>query len=92
MATTPFDFTPIRQFSAIQEEDTLGSLIADSYIYAVRQAEGDGYVPVDFAVVAAGVVTMMVLQCVLPGLRRGRYAGVSAHLRVDYRPGAQGRL
>lgn len=56
LATTPFDFTPIRQFSAIQEEDTLGSLIADSYIYAVRQAEGDSYVPVDFAVVAAGVV------------------------------------
>ena len=40
----------------MQEEDPLGSLIADSYVYAVEQAEGADYVPVDFAVVAAGVI------------------------------------
>lgn len=56
LAASPFDFTPISQFAAEQEEDTLGSLIADSYVYAVEQAEGADYVPVDFAVVAAGVV------------------------------------
>ena len=56
LAASPFDFTPISRFAAEQEEDTLGSLIADSYIYAVEQAEGADYVPVDFAVVAAGVV------------------------------------
>lgn len=47
-------FTPIGRFGAEHREDTLGSLIADSYVYAVQQAEGADYVPVDFAVVAAG--------------------------------------
>lgn len=56
LATSPFDFTPISQFGKEHREDTLGNLIADSYIYAVQQAEGKDYVPVDFAVVAAGVI------------------------------------
>jgi 5'-nucleotidase/UDP-sugar diphosphatase len=56
LAQSPFDFTPIGQFAQTQEEDPLGSLIADSYIYAVQQAEGEDYVPVDFAVVASGVI------------------------------------
>ena len=56
LATTQFAFTPISQFATEQREDTLGNLIADSYIYAVQQAEGDDYVPVDFAVVASGVI------------------------------------
>lgn len=56
LAKSDFDFTPISQFGSKQEEDGLGNLIADSYIYAVREAEGADYVPVDFAVVASGVV------------------------------------
>ena len=56
LATTEFSFTPISQFATEQREDTLGNLIADSYIYAVQQAEGENYVPVDFAVVASGVI------------------------------------
>lgn len=56
LATTDFAFTPIGQFGTEQREDTLGNLIADSYIYAVQQAEGDDYIPVDFAVVASGVI------------------------------------
>lgn len=56
LCENPHDFTPISQFGAVQEEDALGNLIADSYIYAVEQAEGADYVPVDFAVVASGVV------------------------------------
>ncbi|MGN8895711.1 bifunctional metallophosphatase/5'-nucleotidase [Flavonifractor sp. HCP28S3_F3] len=56
LATTDFAFTPISQFGTEQREDTLGNLIADSYIYAVQQAEGDDYIPVDFAVVASGVI------------------------------------
>lgn len=51
-----YNFTPISQFGAVQEEDTLGNLIADSYVYAVKEAEGENYVPVDFAVVASGVI------------------------------------
>lgn len=56
LCENPYDFTPISQFGAVQEEDPLGSLIADSYIYAVKEAEGADYVPVDFAVVASGVI------------------------------------
>lgn len=56
LAYTPFDFTPVSSFGATQSEDALGNLIADSYIHAVQQAEGTDYIPVDFAVVAAGVV------------------------------------
>lgn len=56
VATSEFDFTPISQFGRTQEDDSLGSLIADSYVYAVQQAEGESYVPVDFAVVASGVI------------------------------------
>ena len=56
LARSEFDFTPISRFGKEHREDTLGNLIADSYIYAVQQAEGEDYVPVDFAVVAAGVI------------------------------------
>ena len=56
LAASDFDFTSVSQFAQNQEEDGLGNLIADSYVYAVRQAEGKDYVPVDFAVVAAGVI------------------------------------
>ena len=56
LATLDFDFTPISAFGKEQREDPLGSLIADSYVYAVEQAEGADYVPVDFAVVASGVI------------------------------------
>ncbi|WP_297196947.1 bifunctional metallophosphatase/5'-nucleotidase [uncultured Flavonifractor sp.] len=56
LAQSTFDFTPISQFGKEHREDTLGNLIADSYVYAVQQAEGENYVPVDFAVVAAGVI------------------------------------
>lgn len=56
LATTDFDFTPFSQFGTQQREDGLGNLIADSYIYAVKQAEGKDYIPVDFAVSANGVI------------------------------------
>lgn len=49
-------FTDIEQFAMDQGEDTLGNLIADSYLYAVSQAEGVQARPVDVAVVPAGVV------------------------------------
>ncbi|MCQ4635695.1 bifunctional metallophosphatase/5'-nucleotidase [Anaerovorax odorimutans] len=49
-------FTDIEQFSIVQGEDPLGNLIADSYIYGVRRAEGKDSRPIDVAVVPAGVV------------------------------------
>ncbi|MEG0355241.1 MAG: 5'-nucleotidase C-terminal domain-containing protein [Lachnospiraceae bacterium] len=56
LAQSPFDFTPISKLGEKQKEDGLGNLISDSYVYAVKEAEGKEYRPVDFAVVAAGVV------------------------------------
>lgn len=56
LADNPYTFTAISDLGAVQEEDALGNLIADSYIYAVREAEGEDYVPVDFAVVPSGVI------------------------------------
>ncbi|MBQ3089939.1 MAG: bifunctional metallophosphatase/5'-nucleotidase [Oscillospiraceae bacterium] len=38
------------------QEYPMGNLIADSYRYAVEQAEGEDYVPVDFALTASGVI------------------------------------
>ena len=56
LAYTDFDFTPIDHFGEVQGEDSLGSLISDSYIAAVKKAEGDRYRNIDVAVVPAGVV------------------------------------
>ena len=56
LAHTDFGFTPIERFGRVQGEETLGNLIADSYVYAVRNAEGDNYRNVDVAVVPHGVI------------------------------------
>lgn len=56
LAESPFSFTPIHSFGNTLEEDGLGNLIADAYIHAVKETEGENYVPVDFAVVAKGVI------------------------------------
>jgi 5'-nucleotidase / UDP-sugar diphosphatase len=56
LAFNSYSFTSIDIFGDVQGEDTLGNLIADSFIYAVQQAEGANYVPVDVAVVPNGVV------------------------------------
>jgi 2',3'-cyclic-nucleotide 2'-phosphodiesterase (5'-nucleotidase family) len=56
LATNSYEFTSMDVFGDVQGEDTLGNLIADSLIYAVKKAEGSKYVPVDVAVVPNGVV------------------------------------
>lgn len=56
LAKSPYNFTPIDILGDVQEEDPLGNLIADSYIYAVKVAEGNNYEPVDFAITASGVI------------------------------------
>ena len=56
LASSTFAFTPIETFGSAQGEDTLANLISDSYVYAVKQAEGSAYQTVDVAVVPAGVV------------------------------------
>ena len=56
LAENPWTFSSVQELGRVQREEPLGNLIADSYVYAVQQAEGPDYEPVDFAVVAAGVI------------------------------------
>lgn len=49
-------FTQKEEFAEELKEDTLGSIIADSYVYAVQQAEGENYVPVAVAVAPSGTI------------------------------------
>lgn len=55
LAYNPYQFGSQNDL-IIHQESPLGNLIADSYVYAVKQAEGDDYTPVDFAVTANGVI------------------------------------
>lgn len=56
LAKNSVAFTEIEDFAMEQGEDTLGNIIADSYIYGVKRAEGKDYRTVDVAVVPAGVI------------------------------------
>lgn len=56
IADNDIAFTQMSEFGNKLEEDTLGNLIADSYIYAVKEAEGENYEPIALAVTANGVV------------------------------------
>lgn len=56
LASSDFAFKDISRFGEKQGEEPLGNLISDSYIFAVKEAEGDKYEKVDVAVVPAGVV------------------------------------
>jgi 5'-nucleotidase/UDP-sugar diphosphatase len=56
LAVNSYKFTSMDIFGDEQGEDTLGNLIADSFLYAVQTAEGSNYIPVDVAVVPNGVV------------------------------------
>ena len=56
LAVSPFNFRPQGEISDTHGEDTLGNLISDAYIYAVKQAEGKDYIPVDAAIVPVGTI------------------------------------
>lgn len=56
LAENPVSFTQMNEFAQEHEEDPLGSLIADSYVYAVQQAEGEDYEKVDVTVSPSGVI------------------------------------
>ena len=51
-----FDFTPYSQLSRVQEEDSMGNIITDAYIYGVEQAEGGKGRPIDAAFVNSGLI------------------------------------
>lgn len=56
LAENNVNFTPIDEFALVQGEDTLGNLIADSYVYGIKQAEGENYEPVALSVAPSGVI------------------------------------
>lgn len=56
LAENDVKFTDMDKFGEKLEEDPLGSIIADSFIYAVQQAEGEDYEPVAVAVTPSGTV------------------------------------
>lgn len=55
LAENPYTFDTLEELGKHQES-TLGNLIADSYRWAVAQAEGPNAPPVDFALTANGVI------------------------------------
>lgn len=62
VAYSPFNFTPAKQLGKIQEEEPLGNLIGDAYMYAVKEAEGVNYKEIDVAVVPKGVIRDSIVQ------------------------------
>lgn len=56
IADTPFSFPTQDETEDNHGESTLGNLISDAYLYAVKQAEGEYYTPVDVTVVPSGTI------------------------------------
>lgn len=56
LAENGVEFTQMDDFGLEVEEDPLGSIISDSYIYAVQQAEGENYEPVAAAFAPSGTI------------------------------------
>ena len=55
LAESDITFTDAEDLGRKPGEDTLGDLVADSVIYAVREAEGQDYQPLSAAIVSADV-------------------------------------
>lgn len=62
IATNPYAFDSTSDLNDYHRESALGNLIADSYRWAVKQAEGEVYVNVDFALTANGVIRASLAQ------------------------------
>ena len=56
LAYSPFNFVSASEIGKQHAEDTLGDFICDSYVYAVKKAEGADYDPVAAAVVPSGTI------------------------------------
>lgn len=53
---TPYNFADVYTINSSLNDQDLTRLITDSYVYAVQQAEGDKYKPIDVALVPAGAI------------------------------------
>ncbi|MDF2539721.1 MAG: 5-nucleotidase [Herbinix sp.] len=64
VARSPFAFQTLEELSDHHDESTLGNLISDAYIYAVKKAEGEAYEdhPVAAAIVPNGTIRGTIFQ------------------------------
>ncbi len=62
IAYSDFRFQTPDEISVIHGEATIGNLISDAYIYAVKKAEGDQYSEIDAAVVPCGTIRDTIFQ------------------------------
>lgn len=56
LAKAPFSFVPTEKIGDKHDENPLGNLITDGYIYSIKKAEGDKYEPISVAVVTVGTM------------------------------------
>lgn len=62
IAKSPYQFTNSQYMYDHPADYALGNLLSDAMVYAVKQAEGQGYVPVDVAVVPVGIIRATINQ------------------------------
>ncbi len=58
----PYEFDSTSDLNRYHRESNLGNLIADSYVWAVKKAEGDAYEEIAFALTANGVIRESLAQ------------------------------
>jgi 5'-nucleotidase/UDP-sugar diphosphatase len=56
VAASSIQFQTPEELSILHGEATIGNLISDAYIYSVKKAEGETYIPVDAAIVPCGTI------------------------------------
>ncbi|MGN0298916.1 MAG: bifunctional metallophosphatase/5'-nucleotidase [Lachnospiraceae bacterium] len=56
IAENDIEFTQMAELGTVLREETLGSVIADSYVYAVSKVEGENYEPVTMTVSPYGCI------------------------------------
>lgn len=56
LTKSSFDFEPIESLGKVQQELKLGNLLSDSFIYGIKEAEGDSYEPISVSLINAGTI------------------------------------
>lgn len=83
LTTSNFDFENIDNLGMIQSETRLGNILADSFIYAVKEAEGDKYVPIAASIINAGTIR--------GSFKKGEITAGDAYNSLSIGTGADGR-
>ncbi len=56
VTVSDINFQTPEELSAVHGESTIGNLISDAYIYAVKEAEQEDYIPIAAAIVPCGTI------------------------------------